>query len=219
MGIILFLGMSCILDKTTMIDEKEFSKIEFNPTVRKNLTVAYPKLKEIVGTVDDKQLRYVILMYDINSPLRNHYPDLFKRKEFAADIAGYDLMKDDVTTLFDFKIKNDEDEYVPNEDMLQLIMKYLKYQNNWVWSMIISNEQAFYEYNMRVMMPVDGARDKDILQAINIKTQIMTSQDEIYQRLQKYYRDLSGGDSQLEEVITKRKRLRPEDIANVQANR
>ena len=197
MGIILLLGMSCILDKTTMIDEKEFSKIEFNPTVRKNLTVAYPKLKEIVGTVDDKQLRYVILMYDINSPLRNHYPDLFKRKEFAADIAGYDLMKDDVTTLFDFKIKNDEDEYVPNEDMLQLIMKYLKYQNNWVWSMIISNEQAFYEYNMRVMMPVDGARDKDILQAINIKTQIMTSQDEIYQRLQKYYRDLSGGDSQL----------------------
>jgi hypothetical protein len=69
------------------------------------------------------------------------------------------------------------------------------------------------------MMPVDGARDKDILQAINIKTQIMTSQDEIYQRLQKYYRDLSGGDTQLEEVITKRKRLRPEEIANVQASR
>lgn len=202
-----------------MIDEKEFSKIEFNPTIKKNLTVAYPKLKELVGLVDDKQIRYIILMYDINSPLRNHYPDLFKRKEFAADLAGYDLMKDDVTTLFDFKIKNEEDEYVPDEDMLKLIIKYLKYQNNWVWSMIVSNEQAFYEYNLRVMSPVDGARDKDILQAINIKTQIMTSQDEIYQRLQKYYRDLSGGDSQLEEVITKRKRLRPEDIANVQANR
>jgi hypothetical protein len=202
-----------------MIDEKEFSKIEFNPTVKKNLTAVYPKLKEIVGTVDDKQLRYVILMYDINSPLRSHYPDLSKRKEFAADLAGYDLMKDDVTTLFDFKTKNDQDEYVPDESMLELIMKYLKYQNNWVWSMIISNEQAFYEYNMRVMMPVDGTRDKDILQAINIKTQIMSSQDEIYQRLQKYYRDLSGGDGQLEEAITKRKRLRPEDIANAQANR
>ena len=202
-----------------MIDDTEFLKVEFNPTVKKNLTTVYPKLKDIVGVVDDKQLRYVILMYDINSPLRHHYPDLVKRKQFAADMAGYDLNKDDVTTLFEFKIKNDQDEYVPNEDMLKMIMKYLKYQNNWVWSMIVSNEQAFYEYNMRVMMPVDGARDKDILQAINIKTQIMTSQDEIYQRLQKYYRDLSGGDSQLEEVITKRKRLRPEEIANVQANR
>jgi hypothetical protein len=202
-----------------MIDEKEFSKIEFNPVVKKPLTTVYPKLKEIVGTVDDKQLRYVILMYDINSPLRNHYPDLLKRKEFAADMAGYDLMKDDVTTLFDFKQKNDEDEYEPNEELLGVIMKYLKYQNNWVWSMIVSNEQAFYEYNMRVMMPVEGSRDKDILQAINIKTQIMTSQDEIYQRLQKYYRDLSGGDAQLEDAIVKRKRVRPEDIANVQANR
>lgn len=202
-----------------MIDDTEFLKVEFNPTVKKNLTTVYPKLKDIVGLVDDKQLRYVILMYDINSPLRHHYPDLVKRKQFAADMAGYDLNKDDVTTLFEFKIKNDQDEYVPNEDMLKMIMKYLKYQNNWVWSMIVSNEQAFYEYNMRVMMPVDGARDKDILQAINIKTQIMTSQDEIYQRLQKYYRDLSGGDTQLEEVITKRKRLRPEEIANVQASR
>lgn len=194
--------------------------MEFNPTVKKNLIAVFPKLKEIVGSVDDKQLRYVLLMYDQNSPLRNHYPDLLKRKEFAADLAGYDLMKDDVTTLFDFKIKNEADEYVPNEDMLDVIIRFLKYQNNWVWSMIVSNEQAFYEYNMRVMMPVDGLRDKDILQAINIKTQIMTSQDEIYQRLQKYYKDLTGGDNQLEETITKRKRLRPEEIAaNVQGNR
>lgn len=196
-----------------MIDEKEFLRMEFNPTVKKPLTVVYPKLKELVGSVDDKQLRYVLFMYDINSPLRSHYPDLAKRKEFAADMAGYDLMKDDVTTLFEFRTKNIEDEYVPDEEMIKMIIKYLKYQNNWVWSMIISNEQAFYEYNMRVMMPVDGTRDKDILQAINIKTQIMSSQDEIYTRLQRYYKDLSGGDSDLEEAITKRKRLSPESIA------
>lgn len=194
--------------------EKELSILEFNPMVKKNMLSAYPKLKEIVGDVDDKLIRYVILMYDIKSPLRHHYPELGKRKEFAASMAGYDLMKDDVITLFDFKI-NDE----PYEELLDMIMKYLKYQNNWVWSMIVSNEQAFYEYNRRVMMPVEGNRDKDILQAINIKTQIMVSQDEIYQRLQKYYRDLSGGDDKLEDAITFRKRLRPEEIANVQTNR
>lgn len=197
-----------------MIDEREYKKMEFDPTVKKSLTTQYPKLKEIVGSGDDKMLRYVLLMYDVNSPLRQHYPELGKRKEFAASIAGYDLMKDNVVALFDFKI-NDE----PHEELLNMIMNYLKYQNNWVWSMIVSNEQAFYEYNRRVMMPVEGNKDKDILQAINIKTQIMTSQDEIYQRLQKYYRDLSGGDSSLEEAITIKKRLRPEEIANVQSNR
>lgn len=202
-----------------MIEEREYGRMEFNPVVKKPLASVYPKLKEVVGSVDDKQIRYILLMYDQNSPLRNHYPDLSKRKEFAASIAGYDMMKDDVTTLFEFKTKTEDGEYVPDEALLKTIIKFLKYQNNWVWSMIVSNEQAFYEYNMRVMMPVDGTRDKDILQAINIKTQIMTSQDEIYQRLQKYYKDLSGGDVQLEDAIVKRKRVRPEDIANVQANR
>lgn len=197
-----------------MISDKEYSRMEFDPTVKKSLTTVYPKLKDIVGSGDDKMHRYVILMYDVNSPLRQHYPELGKRKEFAAYMAGYDLMKDDVTGLFDFKI-NDE----PHEELLDMIISYLKYQNNWVWSMIVSNEQAFYEYNRRVMMPVEGNRDKDILQAISIKTQIMNSQDDIYQRLQKYYRDLSGGDTNLEEAITIRKRLRPEEIANVQSNR
>lgn len=197
-----------------MIGDKEYSRMEFDPTVKKNIQSVYPKLKEIVGSGDDKMVRYVILMYDVSSPLRQHYPELGKRKEFAASIAGYDLMKDNVVSLFDFKI--DEE---PHEELLDMIIKYLKYQNNWVWSMIVSNEQAFYEYNRRVMMPVEGNKDKDILQAINIKTQIMSSQDEIYQRLQKYYRDLSGGDDKLEEAITTRKRLRPEEIANVQNNR
>jgi hypothetical protein len=202
-----------------MISEKEYSKMEFNPVVKESLTVKYPKLKKIVGDVDNRMIRYVILMYDVSSPLRQHYPELGKRKEYAASISGYDMAKDDVTCLFDFKVKVNE-EYEPYEELLDLIIKYLKYQNNWVWTMIISNEQAFFEYNKRVMMPVEGNRDKDILQAINIKTQIMTSQDEIYQRLQKYYKDLSGGDSNLEEAITIRKRLRPEEIAaNVYNNR
>jgi hypothetical protein len=187
--------------------------MEFNPTVKKAVTAVYPKLKQIVGDVNDKMMRYVLLMYDQNSPLREYYPELGKRKNFAASIAGYDLDKDDVTELFDFKIKNEEDEYVPCEAMLELIMKYLKYQNNWIWSMIISNEQAFYEFNQRVMMPVDGSRDKDILQAVNIKTQIMQSQDDIAQRLKKYFRELSGGDEQLEDAIIKRKRLSPESQA------
>lgn len=201
-----------------MIPESEYGKMEFNPVVKKSLTATYPKIKQIVGEANDKMLRYVILMYDMNSPLREYYPEVSKRKQFAASIAGYDLNKEDVTPLFDFKIKIDDEE-VPYDDLLNLIVKYLKYQNNYVWSMIVSNEQAFYEFNKRVMLPVDGNRDKDILQAITIKTQIMTAQDEIVQRLQKYLRQLTGEDEQLEESITKRKRIRPEDIANVQSNR
>lgn len=199
-----------------MIDPKEYQKMEFNPMCKKAMMVEYPKLKQIVSHDDDRQMRYIMLMYDVNSPLKRHYPDLMKRKEFAAALAGYDLMKDNLTTLFNFKDEVGE----VNEKLLSVVMSYLRYQNNWVWTMIVSNEQAFYEYNGRVMMPVDGDRDKDILQAVTIKTQIMKAQDEIYDRLKRYYRELTGGDDSLDELITTTKRLRPEDIAkNVQANR
>jgi len=196
-----------------MIPEKEFARMEFNPTVKKGLYSVYPKLSNIIGKYDEKLVRYVLLMYDVKSPLKDHYPDLQKRKEMAAAMSGYDMDKDDVTGIFEFKIK-EEEEYIPHEELLNLTIAYLKYQNNWVWSMVVSNEQAFYEYNKRVMMPVDGSRDKDILQAINIKTQIMVAQDEIYNRLQKYYKDMSGGDTDLEQAIVSRKRMRPEEIAN-----
>lgn len=196
---------------------------------KKAVCVEYPKLREIVKLqLDkdadkvksklDKTIRYILLMYDVNSPMRAYYPDLEQRKTVAADMAGFDWGVDDMEEVFEFKLKV-EDAIVPNDDLLNMIMEFLKYQNNWVWTMIVSNSEAFYEYNRRVMMPVEGTRDKDILQAINIKTQIMSSQDDIYQRLQRYYRDLSGGDTVLEDAVKVRKRLRPEEIANVQGAR
>lgn len=180
--------------------------------VKGSLYKAHPKLEGIIGKLEDKMARYILLMYDQKSPLRDHYPDLQKRKQFAASIAGFDLDKDDVTELFDFK-KKVEEEYVPNDEMLDATIAYLKYQSNWTWSMIVSNEQAFYEFNKRVMMPVDGNKDKDILQAINIKTQIMNSQDEIAGRLKRYFRELSGEDQSLEDAIVKKKRLTAESVA------
>lgn len=194
------------------MNTKLFERMEFNPTIKKSLVSEYPKLKSLFGDFDDKMMRYIILMYDVNSPLKDHYPDLAKRKEASATMSGYDLLKDDVVKMFEFKIQDGED-YVPYDEMINLVINYLKYQNNWVWSMIVSNENAFYEYVRRVMMPVEGSRDKDILQAINIKTQVMESQDQIYQRLQRYYRELSGGDSDLQDEIVKRRKISPESIA------
>ena len=191
--------------------------MEFNPLSKRELVSIYPKLKSAMGKVDDRMMRYVLLMYDMKSPLREFYPELDKRKQFAASMAGYDIDTEDVTSLFDFKIKQDDEE-VAYDELLNLIIKYLKYQNNYVWSMIVSNEQAFYEFNKRVMIPVDGARDKDILQAVDIKNKLMDAQDVIVQRLQKYLRELTGEDEKLEQTITKRKRLRPENI-DVQPNR
>ena len=197
--------------------------MEFNPTVKKKITVVYPKLSEMFGSVDDKMARYILLMYDSNSPLRNYFPELQKRKEFSASIAGYDIDKDDVTPLFTFTRKvveeaEDEDsepkEYVePHEELLHAISDFLIYQNNRLWVLISTNEQAFYECQVKVMTEVVSDQDKDALSAIKIKKELLVAMDEIHKRLQLYYRELSGDDKDLELEITKRRRTSAEAVA------
>lgn len=214
-----------------MIDEKSYSKMEFNPTVKRNLTVEYPKLAEIFGKIDDKMLRYVLLMYDMNSPLKEAYPDLSARKNWAASIAGY-KESDDTEFLKTFtkevktpvkdttgEVKYYNKSIELHEPILDAVQKLVIYQNNRLWAMIVTNEQAFYEYQRRVMAEVGGDADKDALSAITVKTKIMEAMDDIDKRLDGYYKRLTSGDGELEEALTKRKRLRPEDIANVQSNR
>lgn len=215
-----------------MIDEKLFQKMEFNPLVPNKLADEYPKLAEIFGKTDDKMLRYILLMYDITSPLKDAYPELSARKNWAATLAGYKnnedadflktFTKEVKTPVYDDKgkLKYTSKSVELHEPMLEAVQKLIIYQNNRLWAMIVTNEQAFYEYQRRVMAEIGGDADKDALSAITVKTKIMESMDDIDKRLDGYYKRLTSGDGELEETITKRKRLRPEDIAaNVQTNR
>jgi hypothetical protein len=190
--------------------------MEFNPTVKQKLFVAYPKLKEIVGDIDDKSLRYILLMYDSKSPLRDQYPDMNRRKGFAAQIAGFGEDDPRIDELHSFSKKTKvEDEIVvqPCEDLLEALSRFLMYQSSRVWSLIIANEAAFYEYHRKVMVEVTDGGDKDVLQAVTIKTKLMEAMDDIDKRLQSYYRELSGDDKLLEEQLTKRKKLSAESQA------
>jgi hypothetical protein len=186
--------------------------MEFKPQGAKKLTVQYPKLLEIVGDVDDKMLRYVLLMYDMNSPLRQMYPDLSKRKEWAASIAGYDLDKDPVKDLFTLSIRlliDGESQVYPNERLLNIITKYIIYQNNRLWTLIVTNEQTFYEYHKRVITEIMD----DGLNTVTLKTKLLEAMDDINGRLEVYYRSLTGEDPELEQAITKRRRLTAESQA------
>jgi hypothetical protein len=208
-----------------MIQDLDYGRMEFNPTSKQKLFIAYPKLKEIVGDIDDKSIRYILLMYDQNSPLRDQYPDLGRRKAFAAAIAGFKDNEDRIQELESFSRRrktksgdlavNDKGEMVvePCDDILDVLSNFLLYQNNRVWSMILANESAFYEYHRKVMVEVTDGGDKDVLQAVTIKTKLMESMDDIDKRLKVYYRELSGEDKYLEEHLTKRKKLSAESQA------
>lgn len=201
-----------------MIPDKDYSSMEFNPLIKRKLLTEYPKLSQIIGERDDKMIRYVLLMYDQNSPLRKYYPDVNKRKDFAAAIAGYDADKDiskieNLKTLTENVTTEDGQKVVPYEDLLESISTYMTYQNSRLWTMIVTNEQSFYEYQRRIMAEVGGEADKDALSAITIKTKLLEAMDDIHKRLDRYYSELTGGDQDLEMAIMIKKRLSPESKA------
>ena len=156
---------------------------------------------------DDQMIAYVLYMYDQNTPLKEQFPDLKIRKEQAAILSGYSLTKDD-------KYLHDLFFFV-SEKLVQMVDEFLRKQNNRIWSMIVSNEQTFFEYQTKLLSPVEGDRDKDILQALQIKSKIMDDLNTINDRLDSYYMKLYGEDQELLKVIKADKRLTPEFIANL----
>ncbi len=159
------------------------------------------KAAERRGDIDNL-IMYVVAMYDKNSPTIKYFQDITKRKHECAELAGYDLRTDKaiLKELFDFTDKA----------FAEMVIEFLKDQNARVWSMIVSNEQTFYEYQKALLTEItmtDG--DKDKLSTTVIKTKLMEDSDEICARLDKYYQLLFG------EELTKRitEKFTPEGMA------
>lgn len=194
---------------TEIFNKEDFNKMIFNPYGIKSLKRKYPKLKmfKTFDKADERMISYVLYMYDHNTPLKEQFPDLKVRKEQCAVLSGYNLVKDN-ETLHDMF-------FFLSEKLILMVDEFLRKQSNRIWSMIVSNEQTFFEYQTKLLSPVEGERDKDILQALQIKSKIMDDLNTINDRLDSYYMKLYGEDQELLKVIKADKRLTPEFIANL----
>ena len=193
-----------------IFNKEDFDKMLFNPYgFKTSIVKKYPKMKmfKTFQDAEDKLIRYVLYIYDLNTPLKEQFPDLKIRKEQAAILSGYDLDsdKEELNNIFFFT----------STKVISMCDEFLRKQNNRIWSMIVSNEQTFFEYQTKLLRPVDGDRDKDILQALQIKSKIMDDLNTINDRLESYYMKLYGEDQELLKTIKADKRLTPEFIANL----
>lgn len=195
---------------TDIFNKDDFNKMIFNPfNIKGSIKKKYPKLKmfKTFDSANDSMIKYVLYMYDQNTPLKEQFPDLKIRKEQAAILSGFSLMKDNEKLHDVFFFLSDQ--------LVDMVDEFLRKQNNRIWSMIVSNEQTFFEYQTKLLSPVEGDRDKDILQALQIKSKIMDDLNIINDRLDSYYMKLYGEDQELLKVIKADKRLTPEFIANL----
>jgi hypothetical protein len=193
--------------------DKDFSRCVFNPMGKKSLkeTDLSSILKDFPNEEKGKEeglLRYIVSMYDSWSPLVKNEPDLEKRKIVAAKIAGLDggQFTDDLfSNRLDYAIR--------------AINEYIRsYGQNRLWAMIISETERFWEYNYRLMKPVEGERDREILASLDVKTKLAEELDKMNDRLDSYYKRLYGEDDGLMDA-SRAKKWTPEFIANVSSNR
>ncbi len=180
---------------TDIFNKEDFNKMIFNPfSIKGSIKKKYPKLKmfKTFDSANDSMIKYVLYMYDQNTPLKEQFPELKIRKEQAAVLSGFSLMKDNEKLHDVFFFLSDQ--------LVDMVDEFLRKQNNRIWSMIVSNEQTFFEYQTKLLSPVEGDRDKDILQALQIKSKIMDDLNTINARLDSYYMKLNGEDKKLLKV-------------------
>lgn len=195
--------------------KEEFENMTFNVygTKSKDILKELPKLTriEILSKVASSYkehgssiIKYICYMYDSGSPMKKHFPELEQRKKECSLLSGLAKAPELEAAMINMS----------STFFLQAIDEFLKFQNNRIWSMIVSNEEVFYEYQSKLLIKTEEDRDKDLLQALQIKSKIMTDMDDINKRLEGYYDKLYQGDTDLiAKVIVKN--ITPEEIANL----
>ena len=178
-----------------MFTDKDFKDLYF-PIHKSKVIWNEPKIKALdIPDIPnkDKVIRYLVYMYDENTPLIKER-DLFNRKKMAAKLAGFKSPKDKklFMDLAEFK----------SEEYVRILFNMLKAQRNMLWCKIVSNEAFFFECNESLLTELSGDDgEKKTLESLQKKAALAKEMDVIHARLKGYYNELAASDEQVEEVI------------------
>jgi hypothetical protein len=201
-----------------MFEEKDFKRCFYNPMV-KNLFGTYPRLSDLIpkeideddplAAEKDRLVRYILALYDPQSPIIKEYPDLTSRKRAAAEIAGYNAEKE--RELLDIVFACD------SEYMVNVIVAFLKnIVQSRLWASIQADEQTFWEFVGRMMLPIaKDNKDKDMVSAVAMKTKLSEDKESISTQLEKNLQRFFSDDDNLKKKVEKKNNWSPESMAGV----
>lgn len=201
-----------------MYKKEDFRRCFFNP-LAEDLNYEYPRLAVLLphGIEDErfadsksqtKMIRYVLALYDPKSPLVKDYPDLNSRKIEAARVAGYDIEAE--REILDMVYSCD------SEYLVQFIINFLRQiVQSRAWASIQADEQTFWEFVFRMLLPIRESKDKDDVSAVSLKTKLGSDKEDIGDRLERNWNRFLGDDEDLKKKVQIKKGFSPEDMAGV----
>lgn len=145
-------------------------------------------------------IRYIVYMYDLNSPLRSAIPNLMERKQHAASLANMPTEKKRFTKEAENIILN-KDRFI-NAAIVSFVTKF----NSATYSRLVASENAYQVLLLRMM---DGDVDNKTLEMID---GLESSINEMSNRL---ISEMAGQlkDELYNRIEKEKLALRPEDIA------
>jgi len=152
-----------------------------------------------------KTMKYLVFMYDKNSPLVSQYSEVRARKQKALELAN--VVKSEDPYLYE-KLMLFED-----ADLIQIAAQMLRKQNDSIFSMLVSQEIFFDECLKKVLQPLEIEDDKKGLEALEKKAKISEAMEKVADRIEKYKSKFFRNDDDLEKKIRNVVAFTPESIA------
>lgn len=141
-------------------------------------------------------VRYILFMYDRKSPFHKKYQNLAQKRANAIQVSGI------------------KEELVNHDEVIEMIIEFLSYQNDKLWAIICTNENLFLEYMTVLNTNLDNFNsDKDIVGTLKMKEDVRKFLESLRLSLDAQYEEFYSGDKDLKEKVEKTRRLRPETVS------
>lgn len=153
------------------------------------------ELPEEMRELTDEEIKFILFVYDKDSPFIDKFLSLSKRKAAVIEHIGAN------------EINQDEEVFIT------AVWALLKSQKDSTWTLIVTNETVFDEYSRLILAPLESLKEKEKLQSLELKSKLMSAMEEISDRLKRLWNEFSTGDDVLVDSI---RRITPEKMARKQ---
>lgn len=172
----------------------------------------------------NKVIRFVIYCYDFNSELIKEYKgDLKARREKSAELAGF---KRNTKGEFDQSVQDFMDLTIPETreyngtgtkrypvpDIIDMVIGYLKFQNNDAWMEIVALQHSYYDNMKNIMKQISGNDSKSELDAAKKRGELLTLNQSIKIMLKNAQKEFYVEDYAVEEKHERKRKITPENI-------
>lgn len=141
-------------------------------------------------------VRYILFLYDKKSPFHKKFNSIETKKANAILYSGI------------------KEELIEHDEVIDMIVSFLVYQNSKLWSVIMTNERLFIEYLTILNTKLENFNsDKDIVETLTKKEKVRGFLETLCNDLDSQYERLYGGDKELMENTQKKVRLSPETVS------